>query len=177
MNDPATQESRHYFRTFIEKPLLGLLDGGRIMPVEGVDHDLARLLDRSGGIDYLHDHPEHGLTGIALRIQYDRNYESFTIRYRRESGRTTEHEKLARALTCGGIAPMLSVQAYIDRRTDSFIAGAVVRTDDLLDCIRLGKSQIQSTDLSGRAVFHVVYWTVLQHVEPKIWFHRFGPNY
>lgn len=176
---PAFAENRKYFHELIARPLGKVLGGRRFELIEGVDHDLARQLDRTAGIDALLHHPA-GLFGLALRIQYDAFYETFTIRRQRESGARTEYEKRRDAFQWGALAPALTVQAYVNRKANKLIGGAVARTEDLLACIRHGKYRLLATgsDQVGQASFFVVPWfdvARLETAEPYPWCPTFGP--
>ncbi len=171
-------ESRYYFHELIKEPLGKVLGGDRFELIEEIDHDIARQLDRTAGIDaWLHHHA--GLIGLALRIQYDTFYETFTIRCHRESGAKTEYEKRLDAFHRGALAPTLTVQAYVGRKQNKLIGGAVARTEDLLECIKQGKYRMQSTgdDQIGRASFYVVNWSdvaSLESTEGRPWCPTFG---
>ena len=77
------------------RPIIAeLLNGGEIIPVEGDDNEVCKLLDMTCGTDYLQAYKDKGLVwGVASRIQIVRNgmkpYNTFTVRKARESGVST----------------------------------------------------------------------------------------
>lgn len=180
LNDVLTAmtESQRYFHELIEAPLGKVLGIDRFELIEGVDNNTARELDMIAGIDVLGYH-HSGLIGLALRIQYDTFYETFTIRCRRESGAKTEYDKRLEAFQWGALAPVLTVQAYVNRTTGKLFGGAVARTEDLLACIKRNKCQLQATgnEQIGRASFYVIKWSDVADLEmpdSKAWCPIFG---
>ena len=168
--DAAMADSTDCFRRLIEKPLLKILGGGRIIMVEGVEGEIAKTLDLQAGIDALHDHPRFGVNGLAIRTQIGANYETFTIRYRRESGGRTEFEKRLHALRHDKLTPKLTVQCYVDPTGEKLLAGAVARTEDLYACIDRGKYRMLATgsDQIGRASFYAIDWDDVRSL-PSSW--------
>ena len=158
----AMKDSRYYFRTLVMPEFLKVF-GGKIEVVEGVPHLLTQKLDIAAGIDAVYEPPGHGPCGLALRVQYDWNYESFTVRCLRESGMKTEFTKRQESLQHGGLAPTLMLQAYVDREQNKLLAGAVAKTEDVLRCIELGRCRRHVTGFGeiGRAAFYSVSWNTL----------------
>ena len=174
----AMLESQRHFHELIEAPLGKVLGIDRFELIEGIDSNIARELDQTAGIDAWGYH-HAGLIGLALRIQYDMFYETFTIRCRRESGAKTEYEKRLEAFHWGALAPTLTVQAYVDRKANKLYGGAVARTEDLLTCIKQGKYRLLATgdDQIGRASFYVIKWSDvadLETADSKPWCPTFG---
>jgi hypothetical protein len=70
-----------------------------------------------------------------MRVQWGKNYRTFTIRYKRKSGSETEFSKRIKAINGdqGFLFPHLTVQAYLDKRgaAKKILGGCVVRTVDL----------------------------------------------
>lgn len=106
------------------RPIIAnLLNGGEIIPVEGDDNEVCKLLDMTCGTDYLQAYKDKGLVwGVASRIQTVKRgfkpYNTFTVRKARETGATTEYEKRAYAIKHGGVYPFLTMQAYVDENDD-----------------------------------------------------------
>lgn len=72
---------------------------GVLRLVEGRDHDLlASELDTCAGID-AYQRTAFGLRGIGVRVQWNINYHTFTVRLSRPSGALTECRKRLLALT------------------------------------------------------------------------------
>lgn len=120
-------------------------DGGQLEPVESADAagSLLVAFDTLAGIDAFQVIRARQLVrGIASRVQPDRNWQTFTIRYARATGGRTEWEKRCSTIADGGIAPHLTVQAYTDgdRRSGApatCLRGVgVIRTRDLFDFAR-----------------------------------------
>ena len=144
------------------RPIIAqLLNGGRIMPVEGDDNEVCRMLDTTCGTDYFQVYDKSGIVyGIASRFQYGKNWASFTVRKARQSGAMTEYEKRKRAIERGGIYPYLTMQAYIDEKTNRVNALAITKTKDLMRFVDSGLAYEQHTkqDKVGQAAFYVAYW-------------------
>ena len=172
----ALSESHTAFRELVMPPLLKVFEGGTIVPTEGAPGELEQMLDRDAGIDAIM-FSEYGVYGIASRIQFDANYRTFTIRKERQSGRTTEWEKLQRAARYGAMAPSFTVQAYVDRTDMKLLDAAVVCTNDLVRWIENNPCETRTTgrDQYGQAEFWVVPWDKLQKTE-SVWFRELTPN-
>lgn len=156
-------ESRKAFLELVVPPLLDMF-GGKVLPVEGVDGELQRSLDREAGIDSLLFSP-HGVYGIASRIQFDDNFRTFTIRKERASGATTEWSKLQNAMRQSSLMPSLTVQAYVE--SGRLLGAAVASTPDLVRWIETHPCEIRTTgwNQQGQAEFWVVPWVSLQDDE------------
>jgi len=161
----AMSDSQYYFRTLVMPKFLETF-GGKIEVVEGLPHSLTQRLDIAAGIDAVYEPPGYGPYGLALRVQYDRNYETFTVRHQRESGMKTEFAKRRESLHSGGLTPTLTLQAYVDRKENKFLAGAVAKTEDVLRCIELGQCNKHVTGYGeiGRATFYSVPWKTLDRL-------------
>jgi len=171
----AMNESREAFVKYVRDPLATIL-GGKIVQTEG-NGEVGHLLDIHAGIDALLIHPQFGVLGIAVRIQYDKNWRTFTVRMKRETQVRTEFAKLLAAQVNGGITPKLMVQAYVDRENGRLLGAAVAQTEDVYQCIASGPCETRQTsdDQIGRAAFHVVDWDTLKNnrIRP-MWFEEFG---
>ena len=133
---------------------------GKIHVLEGDPHPLCRLLDITGGIDYLHESPHGLLRGIASRVQSgSRNWATFTIRKERSSGARTEYEKRCAAIAANALYPFFTVQSYFDTQ-GQLLGYAIVRTDQLFKVIQQGQySENQTGDRQiGQATFFYVLW-------------------
>ncbi len=136
-----TDSSADFLRVVwpIIRPWMG---GGSILPVEGnVDAHLAQALDRHAGIDAWHIVPGKGVRGVASRVQWIEPqrtpWNTFTLRYARESGTETEFSKRKKSLAIledGWVFPSVTVQAYVDypRGQGNLRSVAVMNTPDLL---------------------------------------------
>jgi hypothetical protein len=141
------------------------LGGGDILPVEGSDDAVCRLLDLTCGIDYFHVCMD-GLTwGVASRIQSncDKGWNTFTIRTSRDSNMKTEFEKRKQAIEKGGEYPFLTMQGYFDRR-DRLISLAIARTIDVIECVEkgIGYENHTKADKTGQSFFWCVPWDLME---------------
>lgn len=113
------------------------LGGGEIVPVEdALGSPFARYLDYAGH-DYWQWRRDMGLVRLlASRVQWDQWWPTFTIRVITDRGnRDTEYSKKWRALEHrldGWLLPAITVQAYINTRTDSLHSAAACLDSSLL---------------------------------------------
>ena len=137
----------------------GLLSDWHLVPVEGKDDTVSRILDTACGIDYLLCSPTApNVYGVASRVQYGKNYRTFTVRKERESGAETEYSKRIKSIAHGGLSPYYTMQAYVE---DGEISGlAIVKTNDLMEYIERGFADQAKTreDKAGQAKFYVCGW-------------------
>lgn len=129
------QDASDSHKTFVEvvwPEVASALRGGEFLPVEGVtDDELRRHLDQLAGIDAWQLVAGEGMRGIASRVQPG-HWDTFTIRYERDTGNKTEWEKRCYALdnpASGWLLPALTIQAYVNDGVLNSVA--VVRTADL----------------------------------------------
>ncbi len=116
----------------IKDNYLPKLISGKIHSAESSDVEIVRLLDVVSGIDYIAEN-EHGLRGIATRVQWcDNPYNTFTIRSERHTGNGTELEKRLYQIENGYLYPSLTLQAYFDnRKENNLLSIGVIKTKDL----------------------------------------------
>lgn len=160
-------ESTKMYSSYVA-PVINRLIKGYMITVEGrTEDELAHLLDTSAGIDLFNIRPE-GIAGVASRIQKGRNWRTFTVRFRRDSGAKTEYEKRVYAIKNGLLYPLFTFQAYVD---DNRLAGmAVVRTVDLMEYIKDERPILRHTgdDKIGGASFYAVEWDKLRRCGYKV---------
>lgn len=136
-----------------------MLNGGKIIRIEGSDEEICRFLDTKCGTDYFQYYSSSDLTvGVASRVQYGRNWRTFTVRKSRESGSLTEYEKRKYAMIHGGIYPFLTMQMYVVNGEINGIG--IVKTQDLFDYIENGHAHVRRTgiDKVGQADFYFCPW-------------------
>lgn len=141
----------------IIKPLLEKVLKGELITVEGETlNETAKLLDTLAGIDLWFANKEKGMRGIASRIQYGKNWRTFTIRLERDSGAKTEYEKRKYAIDNDYLYPVITYQAYLCEDGKM----AIAMTKDIIDYIDKGLAYIRHTkdDQQGQASFYVVDW-------------------
>ena len=166
MSSLAQETDMRLSMKYVEQaaPIIGLLmSGWELIPVEGQANEVCRVLDMQCGIDYLLYSKYSGqVYGLASRVQYGRNYRTFTVRKERESGAKTEYKKRIDASTYGGLSPQYTMQAYVK---DGEINGlAVVKTEDLLNFIEKGLADEGRTGANkdGQATFYICGWDKLR---------------
>lgn len=144
------------------RPVLEKLLDGRLISVEGDTlNQTAELLDTLAGIDLWWVNEQHGMRGIASRIQPGRNWRTFTIRKERDSGTKTEYEKRKHAIDNEFLYPAITYQAYVGEHGVSI---GIVHTKSLIDSIERGICYEQKTGAAqrGQATFFVVAWDDLK---------------
>lgn len=142
----------------IRETILPKIITGRILTVEGSDNEVLILLDEFSGIDYI-KHDSEGLQGIAARVQFGSNYESFTIRYKRASGVVTEYEKRLKQIREGYFYPTLTMQAYFDNVNDkNLLSVSIMRTDDLFAEIERNPKARTFTNAKDGNIFKALFW-------------------
>jgi len=141
--------------------------------VEDQSDYLRRSFDILAGIDLWHIDTARGMRGIASRIQWGCNFQTFTIRYSTASGARTEFQKRLEAIENpdeGWAFPIFTVQAYISggRGSSEVASVAIVPTRQLIEYARdnIMNLTIQSNSEDGNQ-FLVVPWTRLPGVQ--IW--------
>lgn len=148
-----------------------VLGGGELRTTEQVvtDTEIARALDFAG-VDHLQLCEPTGLRPIAARVQPG-NYRTFSVRYRLPNGKSTEWQKLNRAIDAGLIYPTILVQAYTTK--DAKVADVgIIYTADLVDAIKRGRPgydyQLKTNSTDGNE-FLVIGWDALRKLGVRIW--------
>ena len=148
---------------------------GTIHVIEGDPHPICRLLDRSGGIDYLHESPHGLLRGIANRVQRgNRNWATFTVRKERMSGAHTEYEKRTAAIAVNALSPFFTVHSYFDTQ-DQLLGYAIARTEQIFEAIHqglFGQRQTGGQQIGQATFFHVSWRDLLANGTPIIIYDR-----
>lgn len=150
--------------------------GSRLRLVESRCHELvARELDLYAGIDAYQLTPM-GLRGMALRVQWGTNHQSFTVRTARPSGTPTEYGKRLAALQHhqeGFLAPYWTIQAYVSQPGGTLLSVAVARTSDLYryiaSCEQDGRPCEERPAGNGGERFLVVAWQSYCQAGHSLW--------
>ena len=109
------------------------LKADRIISFEDCrDSVICGLFDRFAGIDAV-SIDQRGMRGIALRVQYNVNWGTFTVRLKRANHYQTEFEKRVEAIQKGYLYPYLTMQVYYDDNAKNIMSGAICRTEDLYE--------------------------------------------
>jgi hypothetical protein len=161
----------------IEYTVIPRLIAGNIIEVESEKDELKKMLDVKSGIDYFRE-DEHGLQGIASRVQFVYKYNTFTIRTERESGNTTELEKRLYAIEHGYLYPEFTLQAYFDNSINLKIYSiAIIKTIDLFEYYRIHHEEFRENE--SNAKFKYIEWERLKekNLNIKIYFEADKNNY
>jgi hypothetical protein len=142
------------------------IGGGTVLPVETVvDKDFAKQLDMKGGIDaWQVIENQMGLRGIASRVQWGHNFDTFTVRYLLPSGCKTEYDKRMYAIQnpeIGLVYPFLTIQAYLTDKKGSFTSAAIIKTKELYQSMIDHPAIWKDRTAAGGNVFKYVDWEAL----------------
>lgn len=161
-----TLDSIRRFNLFLKERIQDVLEA-EIFSLEEYTktNKICRILDFSAGIDYLVVDNDGNVRGLASRIQpSDRNWRTFTVRNKRESGLDTELVKRQRALEEDYLYPYWVLQAYVGQSVnehgEKLLGFAITKTADLLQMVGRGLCMKKHTgaDQYGQADFYVCRW-------------------
>lgn len=155
-------KSSNAFKEIVWPCIADHLGNGALILVEDVTEDTMRKsLDQLAGIDAWHIHNKYGIRGIGSRIQVGKNWRTFTVRYKRDSGAETEYEKRKRAINSehGWIYPHLTVQAYLETWQGPLFGVCIAKTKDIIEYVSNGCCEFNRTNNSS---FAVVSWDGLK---------------
>lgn len=128
-----------------EPILSGLMNGWHLIPVGNMKDEVNKILNIDCGIDYLlYSEVTRDAYGVAVRVQFGKNYRTFTVPKERESG----------TKTAGLIFPYYTMQVYIDG--ERLIGLGLVKTVDLMSFIDRGFA----SNKTGK--FHVCHFDDLR---------------
>jgi len=150
----------------IKDVIKDILEFDRITFLEQELSPSAITLDRIAGIDCLIQ--KNGvLKGMATRVQWCTDaYNTFTIRYKRDTGNKTEYAKRTDQInTEGSIYPFWMLQAYFSR-TGNFMSVGIIETKKLYKYIEdnMDKIEVRNTE---NASFIVVRW---DNLSPDVYY-------
>jgi len=137
-HEPSAKTMREALKGFkcIEPQILKSLRAKGIRYFE--DHDdnqILHHLDRHNGIDSMVIYDDNQIRFMANRIQYNQNYKTFTVRETFLGSKNTEYQKRKDAINDGYAYPHLTSQVYLNKKTNSILSMAFVRTSDLYEYI------------------------------------------
>ena len=112
-----------------------IFKGSEFRNIEKSDNEILLWLDQYAGIDYIVKNKENSVLGIAARIQYDVDYRTFTIRYKRHTGTDTEFLKRKEAIKKGYFYPAFTLQAYFNSKNKTLLSAGIVSTKYLYNFI------------------------------------------
>lgn len=167
----ALSKSANMFKTLCVPLLTPLLPDTEFISIEEHTSSYSqKILDMLAGIDVwvIHKNPS-GVRGLASRIQYGKNWQTFTVRKQRESGASTEYEKRKHAMSNDYIYPYFTLQAYI--KDDEIEGMAICFTHALYKIIEQGLCETRKTGDSqiGQAIFYVVHWDTFEPDDIRIY--------
>ena len=144
---------------------------GSIIDIESQDNELAKMFDKYSGIDAIQLY-NNKIRGIAIRVQWGVNYQTFTIRFSRATGTKTEYEKRCEAIygDNGFWYPYLTIQVYIDNRENSInlLGFAIVKTKDLYDYIQENLDTLNIKEAPDGNKFICIKFSELKNADKKI---------
>lgn len=141
----------------IRETILPKLISGEILTIESSENNVLIKLDRKSGVDYIRE-DETGLQGIAARVQWGNDWNTFTIRKERHTGTKTELEKRKEQIDKGYFYPAFTMQAYFNNREDNkLLSIAVIRTLDLYYFIENNPDKL--LDRKSDNIFIAVKWS------------------
>jgi len=146
-------------------PLLNKCVSGELISIENTGNKILDMLDQCSGIDML-SLSNGNIKGIACRVQWGRNWDSFTIRLQRHTGTKTEYQKRIDSINNGSFYPYLTMQAYLDNKRDNKILSlAVIKTIDLYELIDTHNYLFRKRKSDN--VFLYVNWLDIKHKTDK----------
>lgn len=149
-------------QTFILPILKRLYPNCDFIHNEIAEDKIAKSLDYYAGIDLLKIDKEKGnIQGIASRVQFtELCYETFTTRFKRDSGTPTEFDKRLNAMRNGFLSATLTMHAYISPSLNQLLGMAIAKTSDIWRFIQQENPPLKHTSeyQYGQASFYVVKW-------------------
>lgn len=121
------------------------LRGGQILAVEGKGTEVSADLDMRAGID-AYQRWDRAMRGIACRVQWEHDYQTFTVRISRPGGSETEYQKRLAVIKRrdeGFLYPYWTIQAYLDRPHGALLSVAVAKTTELYLWIEHYEKQVR----------------------------------
>lgn len=110
------------------------LQGSVLRMVEGLpENPIAEEFDVCAGID-AYQRTTLGLRGMTSRVQWGKNYRTFTVRIERPNGARTEYRKrltTMKHLLEGFFYPYWTIHAYIEKPGGKLLSVAVAKTMEL----------------------------------------------
>lgn len=150
---------------------------GELIDIEAQSSPLAQMFDQYSGVDAIHIvkgyHHSPKMRGVAIRCQYGNAWNSFTIRYSRSTGTTTEYIKRREAIYGDGgfWYPYLTIQIYANKLKESnrFFSCGIIRTKDIYDYIEENFDKIlQKVNPQDGNIFLVIFWNELEKAGKKL---------
>lgn len=105
--------------------------GERIISIENSDNKIISLFDRYSGIDAIQITKDNQIRTMAIRVQFGKAWNTFTIRFKRHTGAKTEYEKRLDAIKNEKLYPNLTLQCYLSPDLKEILSYGLIFTKDL----------------------------------------------
>ncbi len=179
------KKSAQVFERIVWPQIASLIGGGKYLTAEtGATKGLIRDLDVLAGVDGFQKLGRKGpMRSIACRVQHSKEpYDTFTIRYHRANGATTEWEKRLLAINNpdqGWAYPQLTVQAYVHPDRKQLVSASIVRTKELYEYAMKWLEEGREDRLYIRQNWHdgnsfvVIPWQGLEEEGIQLWQYKY----
>lgn len=154
----------------IKDTVLPKIINGKIYCIEDKEDEVLMMLDRLSGIDYIRK-DNNGLQGIAARVQWGNNWDTFTIRSKRKNGKETELSKRINQIENGYFYPNFTLQAYFDNRiNNNLLSVAIVKTKDLYNLYLSDPSIFKKSKSDNNFIYIEWYELIKNNVQVKVYY-------
>ena len=110
--------------------------GERIISIENSGNEILNLFDKYSGIDAIQITKDAQIRTMAIRVQFGRAWNTFTIRFKRHTGAKTEYEKRLDAIKNEKLYPNLTLQCYLSLDLKEILSYGLIFTKDLYSQIQ-----------------------------------------
>jgi hypothetical protein len=144
-----------------------------LLPTEGVNAPLHERFDTIAGVDFWIVDGGDRMVSLASRVQAQYDKTTYTVRYGRESGVDTEHQKRVRQYRDDTAhLPTYTLQGYVDATLGVLQNAAMLPTDQLYEYIITHRCPITDDDLipsNERERFYAVNWDNLTQYDLRVY--------
>lgn len=151
------------FNRFGVPVMKAALGAKKIISTEHHKNEIEKFLDQEAGIDALAVVKNGTVYPVACRLQFDKRYDSFSLRRSRPNDKTTEHAKLAEAFRTGGLMPKYHLQGFVETTRQTAIV-AVTETVDLIKYVDKHPDQWRKNN-KDNVTFYYCPWRELDKVK------------
>ena len=144
-------------------PVLRKIGGGEVIHTEEQASHFERCLDFHSIDGFIKS--VKGLLPFAARCQFDKNYQSFAIRYSRPTEEPTEYKKITEAIKNNSMRPFYHAQAYV---VDGQATVAVTHTDDLFNFIKRHEDKTKIVPQDDGTELLAAFWRDLEQSSVKL---------
>ena len=147
----------------------------KILSTEEVSESLKGLLDKHSCVDACGFTKNDDLVFLASRVievvPYGDNYDCFSLRNKRVSGKGTELQKLARKIQLDLPRPTYHVQTFVNEK-DDVLTVAITRTKELVEFIMAREPKIKKAN--DGTEFWLASWKDLRAAGIKVGVYSVG---